>query len=92
MAIRPRRVAILSDCIAFIPIQRRPDAFERNLTVTEIFHRTSPRCTPPLRVIWEGGDDDRGIRSVHAQRVPMASGPCSTSSGGSDNAMNDVLP
>jgi hypothetical protein len=41
MAIRPRRVAILSDCIAFIPIQRRPDAFERNLTVAEIFHRTS---------------------------------------------------
>src|SRR5260370_14610299 len=38
IAIRPRRVAILSDCIAFIPIQRRPDAFEQNLSVAEIFH------------------------------------------------------
>jgi len=91
MAIRPRRVAILSDCIAFIPIQRRPNAFEQNLSVAKMFHRTSTHCTPPLRVIWEGGEEDRGNRSVHAHRVPMTSDHALTSSGGSDNAKNDVL-
>src|SRR6202008_1838642 len=65
MAIR-RRVAILSDCIAFIPIQRRPDAFEQNLSVAEILHHTSPRCTPPLRVIWEDGDEDHSNAALSA--------------------------